>query len=102
MAFSLHAALVPSWLQIIGAARVWLAKAAESGIAQQELIEARLIPDMLPLRHHVRSIATHSAGAIAAVRAGVYVSDLRPSPTSFAALDAALDQANAVLEAIGE
>jgi hypothetical protein len=102
MAFTLHAALVPSWLQIIGAARGWLGKAAESGIAEEELIEARLIDDMLPFKYQVRSIATHSAGAIAAVREGVYTSDRTPSPTSFAALGETLDQAQAYLEAIGE
>ena len=81
---------------------MWLAKAVESGIAEQELIEARLIPDMLPFRHHLRSIATHSAGAIAAVREGSYTSDLTPSPTRLAALDAALAEAATCLEAIGE
>jgi len=100
MAFTLHAALVPGWLQIIGAARGWLAKAGASGIAEEELIESRLIGDMLPFRYQVRSIATHSAGAISAVRAGVYKSDRSPSPTSLAALDAVLLDAAAFLEAI--
>ena len=100
MAFTLHAALVPGWLQIIAAARGWLAKAGDSGIAEQELIESRLIADMLPFRYQVRSIATHSAGAISAVRAGVYTSDRSPSPTSLAALDEVLLDAAACLEVI--
>jgi len=100
MAFSLHAALVPSWLQIIGAAKGWLTKAADSGFPEAELIEARLIRDMLPFRYQVRSIATHSAGAIAAVREGVYTSDRSPSPDDFVGLGQVLDEARAFLEAI--
>lgn len=100
MTYTLHAALVPGWLQIIGAARGLLTKAAESGIAEEELIESRLVEDMLPFRYQVRSIAKHSAGAIAAVREGVYTSDRSPSPTTFAGLDETLVEAIAYLESI--
>ena len=47
MPLSLHAALVPSWLQILGAGRGWLDKATAHGMGEAELSDARLIEDMV-------------------------------------------------------
>ena len=50
MAFSLYAATIPSFQQILGAVSGLLGKAeafcTEKGIAPQELIQARLAADM--------------------------------------------------------
>src|SRR4029079_12268423 len=58
MAFSLYAAVVPSYQQILEAVSGLLVKAesfcAEKGIAPPELIQARLAPDMLPFAYQVK------------------------------------------------
>ena len=72
MPLSLHAALVPSWLQILGASRGWLDKAMAHGMGEEELAEARLVEDMFPFAYQVKSLAVHSQGAIEAVRQGVF------------------------------
>jgi hypothetical protein len=72
MPLSLHAALVPTWLQILGASRGWLDKALAHGMGETELAEARLAEDMLPFAYQVKSLAVHSHGAIEALRHGVF------------------------------
>jgi hypothetical protein len=72
MPLSLHAALVPTWLQILGASRGWLDKAMAHGMSEEELVEARLVDDMFPFAYQVKSLAVHSQGAIEAVRQGVF------------------------------
>ena len=80
MTTTLHDATVRAWLQILGAAEGFLEKGLQhcrtAGIDPGEFVQARLAPDMLPLRFQVRSIAHHSIGAIEGVRAGVF----RPPP----------------------
>ena len=100
MPLSLHAALVPSWLQILGAGRGWLDKAEASGL---DLVEARLAEDMLGFNYQVKSMAAHSAGAIEGVRAGVFSPNFKEVlPASFAELRARLDGAIALLEGLDE
>jgi hypothetical protein len=104
MGFSLYAATVPSYLQILGAVADLLGKAetfcAEKGIAPREVIEARLAPDMLPFAYQVKSTAVHSQGAIEGVRHGVFSPDMTAPPDSFAALKARIAQAISALESI--
>ena len=68
MAFSLYAATIPSFQQILGAVHGLLDKAetfcTDNGIAPQELIQARFAADMFPFAYQVKSIAVHSLGAI--------------------------------------
>jgi hypothetical protein len=53
MAFSLYAATIPSYQQILRAVSALLTSAevfcGEKGIAPEEIIQARLAEDMLPL-----------------------------------------------------
>jgi hypothetical protein len=90
MAISLYAATIPSCLQLLGAVDALLDKAkafcAEKGIAEEEMINARLIEDMLPFAYQVRATATHSLGAVEAIRKGTFSPDRSPWPESFAAL----------------
>ena len=103
MPLSLHAALVPSWLQILGAGRGWLDKAAACGIPEAELVEARLVEDMLPLGYQVKSMAVHSQGAIEAVRQGVFSPNFGEAlPQGFAEMRERLEVASAVLESVAE
>lgn len=104
MAFSLYAATIPSFQQILGAVSGLLDKAeafcAEKGIAPQELIQARLAADMFPLAYQVKSTAVHSLGAIEGVRNGVFSPDMTPPPETFAALRTRIAQTLAALGTI--
>jgi hypothetical protein len=104
MSFSLYAATVPAYLQILGAVSGLLDKAeafcAEKRIAPSEIVEARLAPDMLPFAYQVKSTAVHSLGAIEGVRRGVFSPDMTPPPENFAGLKARISEALAALETI--
>ena len=77
MAVSLYDLTVPSYLQTLGAMEGVLSKGAahckEKGIDPNEIIEAKLAPDMLPFRFQIVSITHHSRGAIEAVQKGVFL-----------------------------
>jgi uncharacterized protein len=104
MAFSLYAATVPSYRQTLGAVSGLLVKAeafcSEKKVAPEDIIQARLAPDMLPFAYQVKSTAVHSLGAIEALRRGVFSPDMTPPPESFAALKAKIAEAIDALGAI--
>lgn len=90
MIFSLYDALVPSWLQILGALSGLMAKAEAHCLEQRRapatLIDARLAPDMYPLGYQVKSAVVHSLGAVEALRQGAFAPDRSSWPDSFAGL----------------
>ena len=104
MTFSLYAATIPSYRQILEVVAGLLDKAqvfcAEKGITPHEIIQARLAADMLPFAYQVKSTAVHSLGAIESVRKGVFSPDMTPPPETFEALNARIAAALAALEAI--
>jgi hypothetical protein len=104
MAFSLYAATVPSYVQILGAISGLLAKAevvcTEKAIAPREIIQARLADDMLPFAYQVKSTAVHSLGAIEGVRRGVFSPDMTAPPETFAALKARIAETLLALEGL--
>jgi len=104
MAFSLYAATVPSYRQILGAVSGLLGTAeafsTEKGIAPDDIIQARLAEDMLPFAYQVKSTAVHSLGAIEGVRRGVFSPDVTRPPDNFAALKARIAATLAALETI--
>ena len=104
MTFSLYDAVVPSNTQILGAVDGLLGKAeafcTEQGMAEAELIDARLAPDMLPFGYQVKSCAAHSVGAIEGTRSGSFSPDRSQWPTDFAGLHAVIRGATATLQAI--
>lgn len=101
MPLTLHAALMPGWLQLLGACRNWIDKAeahcTDSEIAPADLIEARLIEDMFPFKYQVKSCAVHSLGAIEGVRRGTFSPDVSEPPATFDALRTRLDETIAAL-----
>jgi uncharacterized protein len=104
MTFSLYAATVPSYLQILGAVAGLLGKAeafcTEKGIQPLDIIQARLAEDMHPFAYQVKSTAVHSLGAIEGVRKGVFSPDTTPLPNTFPALNARIAETITALEAI--
>ncbi len=104
MTLSLYDAIIPGYLQIIGAVDHLLDKAeahcADGKASETELLEWRLIEDMLPFSYQVKSVAEHSIGAIEAVRAGNFSPSLAPPPDSFEALRTKIADARAALQAL--
>lgn len=104
MTLSLYSAIVPNYVQILGAVARLLDKAeahcAETGTDPDDLLKARLADDMLPFGYQVKSCAAHSIGAIEGVRAGVFSPDMTPWPTTFEGLRAAIANALAKVEAL--
>jgi hypothetical protein len=104
MAFSLYAAIVPSYLQILNAVAGLLGKAeaycSDKAVAPDDIIQARFAEDMLPFAYQVKSTAVHSLGAINGVRNGVFSPDTTPPPEDFAALKGRIAETLAALEAI--
>jgi hypothetical protein len=104
MAFSLYAATIPSYRQILESVAGLLVRAetfcSEKGIAPNDIIQARLADDMLPFAYQVKSTAVHSLGAIEGVRKGVFSPDMTPPPENFAALKVRIAGTLAAIEAI--
>jgi uncharacterized protein len=102
MAFSLYAATIPSYQQILGAISGLLTTAedfcAQKGLAPDEIIQARLAPDMQPFAYQVKSTAVHSLGAIEGVRRGTFSPDNTMPPATFVALHERISGTLAALE----
>lgn len=102
MPLSLHAAFIPSALQMIDTTR-GLVDRAEAWCKEQDkdhaqVLSARIHHDMLPFTYQVASVAGHTAGALKGLAEGVYGPDLSPPPESFDGLRERLAQARAALE----
>jgi uncharacterized protein len=99
MAFSLYAATIPSYAQILGALAALIDKAetfcTEKGLAPDAIIQSRLADDMQPFAYQVKSTVVHSLGAIEGVRRGMFSPDTTIPPQTFSALKVR------VLESIG-
>jgi hypothetical protein len=97
MAFSLYDATVANYLQILGAVSGFLEKSLthfkEKGIDPAEIVEARLVPDMLPFRFQIVSVAHHSRGAIEAAKNGVFIPSGGKPDLDYAALQALVTEA---------
>ncbi len=104
MPFTLHAATIPSYLQILGSMSRLIGKAesfcSEKGLEPEALIQARLADDMLPFAYQVKSAAVHSIGAIEGVRKGTFSPDTTTPPASFEGLRNRVTQTIAALEAV--
>ena len=104
MTFSLHAATIPPYLQILGSVARMVDRAeawcGETGAPPEELIMAQLAPDMLPFTYQVKSTAEHSIGAIAAVREGFATPSLARPPMTFAELRTKVADARQALAAL--
>lgn len=106
MPMSLHAAVVPTFQQMLGAVSNLVSKAeswcGETGCAPSALIDARLTDDMLPFGYQVQSCWVHSAHAIASCAEGHFEPYREPWPESFAGLQDQVAKAQAALGQISE
>ena len=106
MTLSLHSALIPSMMQVLGSAAGFVDKAHawcdEHGHSHQEIVGARLIDDMLPFSYQVKSCWTHSAHAVASAQTGLFTPEMSPPPDSFDGLRDKLAEATTMLSAVEE
>ena len=76
MALSLHDATVANYLQTLGAVGGFLERGLkhfrDNNIDPETIVEARIAPDMLPLRFQIISVAQRSRGAIEAAQSGEF------------------------------
>jgi len=97
MTISLYDATVPTFIQIIASSEGILNKAEtwcdENGQAEEELIQCRLIEDMFPFAYQIKSLHTHSVGALEGLKAGVFSPNFDEPPTDFAGLKQKLNSA---------
>jgi hypothetical protein len=104
MATSLYDVSVTSYLQTLGAVAGFLNKGlshcVETGIDPNELVEARLHADMLPLRFQICSVAHHSLGAIEAVKSGVFLPPGQSPPHDYVALQDLVAETHDALRAL--
>ena len=104
MTFSLYAATIPSYGQILGAIAALLDKAdaycTEKGLAADAIIQSRLADDMQPFAYQVKSTVVHSLGAIEGVRRGVFSPDTTVPPQTFSALKGRVVESIGKLKAI--
>ncbi|RIV90646.1 DUF1993 domain-containing protein [Aurantiacibacter xanthus] len=100
MPISLHAATVPTMLQLLGSAHGWIDKAREHGLSEDTMASGCLIEDMLPFAYQIKSMAHHSKGAIEGLRAGVFGPDMTDPPTTCDGLHAKLTEAEEFLRAL--
>lgn len=96
MTISLYDASVATYLQIIPALRALLDKAAEhfktQGVSLDELTDARLHPDMLPLRFQIVSAAHHAMGTIEGLRSGTFSPSAYDESLDYAGMQALLEK----------
>ncbi|MEH2610026.1 DUF1993 domain-containing protein [Bradyrhizobium sp. AZCC 1693] len=103
MAFSLYDASVANYLQTLGAVSGFLERGlvhfCEKNIDPDTMVEARLAPDMLPLRFQIISVAQHSRGAIEGVQSGEFRPPAANTPYDYAGLQGLVAQTQEALSA---
>ncbi len=104
MSITLYDVAVPTFRQILGAVAGLLDKAEahcrETGLAESELINARLAEDMFPFCYQVKSTAVHSLGAIEGVRKGAFSPDMTEPPQTLDALKERIAGARSAIDAL--
>ncbi len=104
MALSLYDASVANYLQTLGAVGGFLDRSLsyfrEHHVDPEQIVEARLAPDMQPLRFQIISVAHHSRGAIAGVQQGAFHPPSWKVSYDFAGLQALVAEAREALSGL--
>ena len=104
MTISLYDLSVPTFLQTVRAVAGCLQRAAthcaDTGADPDDLVHARLIADMAPLHFQIEALTHHAVWGLEAVKTGVFAPPPLIGAMPFAGLQALVDEANAVLEAL--
>jgi uncharacterized protein len=104
MTFSLYDASVANYLQVLAAVSGFLdrslANLRERGLNSEDILEARLAPDMNPLRFQITSIAHHSRGAIEGAQKGIFQPPGRGADLDFAGHQALISNSREALSAL--
>jgi hypothetical protein len=104
VALSLYDASVANYLQTLGAVSGILDRSLsyfrEHNVDPEQIVEARLAPDMQPFRFQIISVAQHSRGAIEGVQQGVFHPPSWKTPFDFAGLQALVAEAREVLSGL--
>ncbi|MFM8355190.1 MAG: DUF1993 family protein [Gammaproteobacteria bacterium] len=76
MSISLHDVSVVAFRQVLAGVAGFLEKARNhcvaTGLDTDEIVAARLAPDMYPFRFQIAAVAHHSLGALRGIEAGVF------------------------------
>jgi hypothetical protein len=87
MGISLYDVAVGGYLQELGAVEAFLQRGLDhcrdNNIDPESIVETRLWSDMLPFRFQIVSVAHHSAGAIAGVKAGLFGPPTEQRPLNY-------------------
>ncbi|BFM07761.1 DUF1993 domain-containing protein [Halioxenophilus aromaticivorans] len=97
MTISLYDATIPTYLQITNACLAQLEKAqawcTETNTAEQDIVQSRIIEDMYPLAYQIKSVHTHSVGALEGLKQGVFSPNMDEAPGDLAGLKSKLQAA---------
>ena len=104
MAMSFYDLCVPSYRQTLTGVAGFLERGLdhcrESGADPEEVVEARLYPDMLPFRFQIWSVAHHSVGAIEGVTKGIFTPPPQLPELDYAGLQKVVADARAAIDAL--
>jgi uncharacterized protein len=85
-----HAVVLPVYLQMLDAVENIIGKAqsfcAEGNATEEEIMQARLAPDMLDFSWQIKQLASHALDGLNGARAGRYAPDASKPPTTLAGL----------------
>ncbi len=105
MTISLYDATVPSFQQGLTALDAILVRAQthfqQQGTPLSDIVDTRLVPDMLPFSFQIVSAAHHSMGALNAARQGLFKPPSPADGLDFAGLQALVAQARQGLGELG-
>jgi hypothetical protein len=102
MAISLYDASVACFLQTLGGVDGFLSRGLahcqERNIDPNEIVETRLISDMLPFRYQILAVASHSIGAMRGVKQGLFSPATEMPPLDYAGLQKVITDAIEALQ----